>query len=162
FTITEEGRNVLNRKLSKIDIRFLKQYADFKRWHEASKDDVTETSIEAGSEIETGKTPEELLDYSYSQLKNELALDILEKVKSSSPSFFEMLVIDLLIKMGYGGSRKEAGQVLGKTGDGGIDGLIKEDKLGLDVIYIQAKRWENVVTIHQVRDFAGSLLAKKA
>lgn len=83
-------------------------------------------------------------------------------IKNCSSSFFEKLVVDLLIKMGYGGSRKDAGKALGKTGDGGIAGIIKEDKLGLSTIYIQAKRWENTVSIRDIRDFAGALLSKKA
>ena len=162
FIISEEGRKVLSENPQRIDVKFLKRYPVFKEWQESTKEDTDDTSVAEKPEIEISNTPEELLEYSYTKLRNELALDLLEKVKSSSPSFFELLVIDLLIKMGYGGSRKEAGQVLGKSGDGGIDGLIKEDKLGLDTIYVQAKRWENAVTIHQVRDFAGSLLAKKA
>lgn len=161
FIITEEGKKVLAKNPDRIDVRFLKSYPAFKEWQEATKDE-DETNTTGKVENDNSKTPEELLEYSFTQLRTELAMELLDKVKSSSPSFFEILVIDLLIKMGYGGSRKEAGQVMGKSGDGGIDGLIKEDKLGLDTIYVQAKKWENTVTIHQVRDFAGSLLAKKA
>src|SRR5205085_11890440 len=102
------------------------------------------------------------LEYSFAKLRDELATELIDKIKSSSPGFFERLVIDLLIKMGYGGSRKEAGKIMGKSGDGGIDGIIKEDKLGLDTIYVQAKKWNDTVSISQVRDFAGSLLSKKA
>jgi len=161
--ISQAGKQLLESKPEKIDVRFLKTLPGFKEWHESSssKDDEITPLIEK-TEIETGKTPEELLEYSFVSIKEQLASELLDKVKSSTPAFFEILVIDLLIKMGYGGSRKEAGQVMGKSGDGGIDGLIKEDKLGLDTIYVQAKRWENQVTIHQVRDFAGSLLGKKA
>jgi restriction system protein len=163
--ITEDGVNILAKSLPRIDVKFLQTLPKFQEWQSsyATKiDDIELAENENKIEIQTGKTPEELLDYSYSQLKEELASEIIDKIKSCSPAFFELLVIDLLIKMGYGGSRKEAGEVLGKSGDGGIDGIIKEDKLGLDTIYIQAKRWENTVTIHQVRDFAGSLLSKKA
>jgi restriction system protein len=91
-----------------------------------------------------------------------LAEELLESIKNCSPSFFEKLVIDLLIKMGYGGSRKEAGQAVGKSRDGGIDGIIKEDKLGLDIIYIQAKRWDNNVSRPEIQKFAGALLGQKA
>jgi restriction system protein len=160
FLITEEGYKILAENPARIDVKFLKRYPHFKEWQEAAKPE--DGASEDKTELESGKTPEELLEYSFTKLRSELALDLLEKVKNSSPAFFEALVIDLLIKMGYGGSRKEAGEVMGKSGDGGIDGLIKEDKLGLDTIYIQAKKWENSVTIHQVRDFAGSLLGKKA
>ena len=97
-----------------------------------------------------------------SKLKEELAAELIDKIKSCSFGFFEHLVIDLLIAMGYGGSKKEAGQILGKSGDGGIDGIIKEDMLGLDTIYVQAKKWDNTVSVGQIRDFAGSLLSKKA
>lgn len=91
-----------------------------------------------------------------------MAEELLESIKNCSPSFFEKLVIDLLIKMGYGGSRKEAGQAVGKSRDGGIDGIIKEDKLGLDIIYIQAKRWDNNVSRPEIQKFAGALLGQKA
>jgi restriction system protein len=163
--ITADGVNVLAKNLSRVDVKFLQTFPKFQEWinsYATKSNDVEAIEGEIKIEIQTGKTPEELLDYSYNQLKEELASEIIDKVKSCSPAFFELLVIDLLIKMGYGGSRKEAGEVLGKSGDGGIDGIIKEDKLGLDTIYIQAKRWDNTVTIHQVRDFAGSLLSKKA
>jgi restriction system protein len=161
--ISEAGRKLLETKPQRIDVKYLKTLPGFKEWQTSfsSKDDELETVVEK-AEIESGKTPEELLEYSFLSIKAQLASELLEKVKNCPPAFFEFLVVDLLIKMGYGGSRKEAGQVRGRSGDGGIDGLIKEDKLGLDTIYIQAKRWENQVTIHQVRDFAGSLLGQKA
>ena len=103
-----------------------------------------------------------MIGYSISKIREELISELIDKIKSCSPRFFEKLVIDLLIKIGYGGSLKEAGSIVGKSGDGGIDGIIKEDKLGLDKIYVQAKRWENIVPISQIRDFAGSLLQQKA
>jgi restriction system protein len=93
---------------------------------------------------------------------NEVAIELLDRLKKSTPAFFEKLVVDVLLAMGYGGFDSSNGEVTKYSGDGGIDGIIKEDKLGLDTIYIQAKRWENVVTISAVRDFAGSLLSKKA
>lgn len=163
FKITNDGLAVLKSKPEKINIKFLKTLPAFKEWHlsyTSKKDNDAETT--GTDEFDTERTPQELIDYSYSKLKDELAFELLEKIKACSPAFFEKLVIDLLIKMGYGGSRKDAGQIVGKSGDGGIDGIIKEDKLGLDVIYVQAKRWENQVTISSVRDFAGSLLSKKA
>ena len=164
FKITSDGLTVLKNKPEKINIKFLKTLPAFKEWHlsyTSRKDNGTGEATEV-EELDTEKTPQELLEYSYSKLKDELAFELLEKIKVCSPAFFENLVIDLLITMGYGGSRKDAGQIVGKSGDGGIDGIIKEDKLGLDVIYVQAKRWENQVNISSVRDFAGSLLSKKA
>jgi len=166
FGITQEGMKILESNPQRIDLKFLKEIPEYKQWkdsyikdwqyaHSPNKKEIVE-------EIETDKTPEELLDYSYVRLKEELAIELIEKIKDCSPIFFERLVVDLLIKMGYGGSRKEAGKVIGKSGDGGIDGIINEDKLGLDTIYIQAKKWETIVPITQIRDFAGSLLSKKA
>ena len=88
--------------------------------------------------------------------------ELLETVKSCPPAFFEQLVIDLLVKMGYGGTRKDAGQAIGKSGDGGIDGIIKEDRLGLDIVYIQAKKWENTVSRPEIQKFAGALQGQRA
>ena len=107
-------------------------------------------------------TPEELLASAYQRLRQGLELDLLEQVKSSSPAFFERIVIDLLVKMGYGGSRRDAGRAIGKSGDGGVDGIIKEDKLGLDVIYVQAKRWEGTVGRPEIQKFAGALQGHRA
>jgi restriction system protein len=163
FVISESGIKLLKSKPSRVDIKYLKTLPEFKEWQKTynnSKKIGSSTEIE--EEIETEKTPEELLDYSVQKIRNELSEELLDKIKTCSPRFFEQLVVDLLIKIGYGGSRKEAGSIVGKSGDGGIDGIIKEDKLGLDTIYIQAKRWENTVPIGQIRDFAGSLLQQKA
>jgi len=107
FIITEQGEKVLASKPKRIDIQFLQKLPEFKEWrdsYQSKKDDVNHERIE---EIETGKTPEELLDYSFTKLKEELASELIEKIKSCSANFFERLVIDLLIKMGYGGSRKK-------------------------------------------------------
>lgn len=162
FVITEKGLEILNSKPEKINIAFLKKMPKFKEWQDdySSKEKDDETIEE--TEMSSKKTPQELLDYSFQKLTNELSIELLDIVKSCSPVFFENLVIDLLIRMGYGGSRKEAGKAIGKSGDGGIDGIINEDKLGLDTIYIQAKRWENKVPVKEIRDFAGALLGQKA
>lgn len=101
--------------------------------------------------------PEELLEIAYQKLHTELISEILSTTKKCSPIFFESLVVDVLTKMGYGGSRVDAGKAVGKSHDGGIDGIIKEDRLGLDVIYIQAKRWEGTVTKPEIQKFAGAL-----
>jgi restriction system protein len=165
FAITQQGLEILKKKPKKIDVKFLQGLEDFKKWQTSYQTNYQNRKEEGQNiipEIENGKTPEELLDYSFQKLRDELASELIERIKNCSPTFFERLVIDLLIKMGYGGSRKEAGQIIGKSGDGGIDGIIKEDKLGLDTIYVQAKKWENTVPVGQVRDFAGSLLSKKA
>lgn len=107
-------------------------------------------------------TPEDQLALAYGRLRSGLEVDLLEQIKSVSPAFFERLVVDLLVAMGYGGSRQDAGRVIGKSGDGGIDGIIKEDKLGLDAIYIQAKRWENTVGRPDIQKFAGALQGHRA
>lgn len=157
FGITKEGIDIIQSKPQRIDLKFLKEIPEYKKWRETGAAD--NNTIE---ELEVDKTPEELLDYSYSQLKGELARELIEKIKECSPSFFERLVVDLLIKMGYGGSRKEAGKVIGKSGDGGIDGIINEDKLGLDTIYIQAKKWEGSVGRPEIQKFVGALAGQGA
>ena len=107
-------------------------------------------------------TPEEAIQASYDTLRKSLATDLLDQVKRASPSFFERLVVDVLVDMGYGGSRREAGEAIGQTGDEGIDGIVKEDRLGLDIIYIQAKRWASTVGRPEVQRFAGALAGKRA
>ena len=118
-----------------------------------------ETSTDEKLEIQT---PEEAIEAAYQNLRQTLADEVLQTVKSCSPSFFERLVIDVLVKMGYGGTRKDAGKAIGKSGDGGIDGIINEDRLGLDVIYIQAKKWENPVGRPEIQKFAGALQGQRA
>lgn len=152
--ITERGKEVLKKNPPKIDTNFLEQFPEYLEF----KNYTRETEPEQTSDL----TPEEILDGSYQDLRNELAHDLLERVKSCSPEFFERLVIDLLVGMGYGGSRSDAGQRVGKSGDGGIDGIIKEDKLGLDVINVQAKRWQNTVGRPEIQAFVGSLAGNRA
>lgn len=161
FKITERGNSVLGQNLSELSADFLTQYPEFVEFKLFRKPKGAESSMESIS-LSNSVTPEENLEYAFQKLRSELAKEILETVKKCSPSFFEKLVIDLLLRMGYGGSRQDAGEALGKSGDGGIDGIIKEDKLGLDTIYIQAKKWENVVPVKEVRDFTGALASKKA
>ena len=107
-------------------------------------------------------TPSEHIEIGYQRIREELEDELLTKIKESSPAFFERLVVELLVAMGYGGSRKDAGQTIGRSGDGGIDGVIKEDRLGLDAIYIQAKRWEGVVGRPEIQKFAGALQGQRA
>ena len=114
------------------------------------------------SEIIDVAPPEEILAKTHERLCSVLASELLDRVKKSHWTFFERLVVDLLIKMGYGGSRHDAARVVGKTGDGGIDGVIKEDMLGFDIIYIQAKKYEQPISEPQIRDFSGALDGKRA
>jgi restriction system protein len=159
--ITQRGLDVLSQKPKNIDIKFLEQFEDFKAFRTVTKTGGDETKNKHEEE-EVVKTPEEILEDSYNNLRQELAKELLDKVKTCSPKFFESLVVDLLVAMGYGGSRKDAGQAVGQSGDGGVDGIIKEDKLGLDVVYIQAKRWDNNVGRPVVQAFGGSLMGKRA
>jgi restriction system protein len=151
--ITPEGKKVLDENPSKVNIRYLNQFPSFD-WHR--KAEVAEQGKDEAEEAQS--TPEELLESSYQAIRDDLALRLLDKLKICSPTFFERLVVQLLVAMGYGGSLADAAQVVGKSGDGGIDGLIKADKLGLDVLCIQAKRWpENTVGRPVVQAFAGSM-----
>lgn len=112
---------------------------------------------------ETTETPEEVLENAFQSLREELKEQILDRLKNqSTPALFERIVVDVLVKMGYGGSRRDAGQAIGKSGDEGIDGIIKEDKLGLDAVYIQAKKWDNSVGRGEIQKFVGALQGQKA
>ena len=153
--ITESGQSVLKNKPARIDIQFLKQVGGADCLKSPSK---SEAVLDAESLTESSTaTPNDLVEAGYKSLRDTLIEDIIEQVKRCSPQFFERLVVKLLVAMGYGGSLEDAGQVLGRSGDGGIDGTIKEDKLGLDVICIQAKRWEGTVGRPVVQAFAGSM-----
>ncbi len=160
FRITDKGAEVLAKSPTEINIKFLQQFSEFNEFRK--KKDEGEEEQEQVIQEETSQTPQELLEYGYQKIKRDLAQELIELVKKASPRFFEQLVVELLLKMGYGGSLKDAGKAIGQSGDGGIDGIIKEDKLGLDVIYIQAKRWENVVGSKEIRNFVGSLVGQKA
>jgi len=158
FKITDLGLEVLQKNPKEINVKFLEQFPQFIEFRNLRK----EKDEDEREEENLTQTPQELLEYGYQRIKKDLASELLNFVKKSSPRFFEKLVVNLLIKMGYGGSLKDAGEAIGQSGDGGIDGIIKEDKLGLDIIYIQAKRWENVVGSKEVRNFVGSLVGRHA
>lgn len=158
FTITEKGLEVFKSNPPKINVAFLRQYPEFVEFQTVKKGSK---EIEDG-EVSVQQTPEESLEYGYQKLRQALAQDLLGKIKSCSAMFFEKLVVELLVKMGYGGSRRDAGQAIGKSGDEGIDGIIKEDKLGLDVIYIQAKKWDGAVGRPEIMKFVGALQGQHA
>lgn len=160
FQITDDGRNVLASKPAAIDIKFLMQFPKFLEFRNRSA--ATDGAEAAPSEAEGQKTPKEVLEESVQRLRNELAVELLDTVKGCSDKFFEHLVVDLLVKMGYGGSLKEAGRVTGGRGDQGIDGVIDQDRLGLDQVYVQAKRWKDTVNDKEIRNFIGSLAGRKA
>lgn len=159
FRITERGRGVLLSNPERIDVKYLEQFPEFIAFRELKHDKEGDPRPINGSLAET---PEEALDAAYQRLRNDLEADLLEQVKVASPSFFERLVVELLVRMGYGGSLRDAGQAVGKSGDDGIDGIIKEDRLGLDVIYIQAKRWSATVGRPDIQKFAGALQGHRA
>lgn len=165
FKITTRGQQVLDSHPSTINVNFLRRYAEYSEFIKPStsaKDDNGDQKLEQ-QVVQATATPDEILEAAYQGLRNTLADELLEKIKSASPVFFERLVVELLVKMGYGGSIKDAGRATRYTGDGGIDGIIKEDKLGLDVIYIQAKRWENnTVGRPDVQSFVGALEGQRA
>ena len=159
--ITERGLYLLDKKLEKIDMGTLKQFDEYNEFIKITN--VTKDDYDTITEIDT-HTPEEIMESAFQNIKRTLADEILEKIRNVTPAFFEKLVVDLLIKMGYGGSVKDAGKAIGKTNDEGIDGTIKEDKLGLDVIYIQAKRWKdgNTVGRPELQKFVGALAGQGA
>lgn len=152
FRITSEGLKVLQAQPPKIDVIFLDKYAGHLEFRKGPTKGPKPP--EPGGE----QSPKETIENSYQKLREDLAQEILATIKKQSPAFFERLVVTLLVAMGYGGSIADAGQAVGKSGDGGIDGIIKEDKLGLDVIYIQAKRWaQGTVGRPDIQGFVGAL-----
>jgi len=158
FNITEVGLKILKEKPLDINNTFLKQFPSFVEFRKRKENE----SRLIDEKVEIDQTPQELIEYGYQKLKSELVQDIIASIHKCSPRFFERLVVDLLLKMGYGGTLSDAGKAIGQSGDGGIDGIIKEDRLGLDAIYIQAKRWEAQVGSKEVRNFVGSLVGQKA
>ncbi len=159
FRITQRGREVVSKNPTAINVKFLEQFPGFIEFR-AKRREPEETT--EAVETENLQTPSELLERAYQKLREDLSAELLKIVIEYSPSFFERLVIDLLVKMGYGGSRKEAGKAIGRSGDEGIDGTINEDRLGLDVIYIQAKRWQATVGRPEIQKFAGALQGHRA
>ncbi|MBI4775560.1 MAG: restriction endonuclease [Deltaproteobacteria bacterium] len=154
YTITEEGKDLLSKGLSGIQVKDLLQIKDYLNTSGKESDRRIPSKIE--------QTPQEQFESGYTRMMGQLTAELLKSVKECSPYFFERLVVDLLLAMGYGGSRLEAGSTTSKTADGGIDGIIKEDRLGLDVIYLQAKRWEQNVTRPEIQKFAGALQGRRA
>jgi restriction system protein len=160
--ITDRGREALRIHPARIDLRVLngfEGYREFRSRRKSVEDDESDTSE---TEIQNAQTPEELLENAYLQVRRQVEIELLSQIKSSPPEFLERVVVDLVVRMGYGGSRKDAGEALGRSGDEGIDGIIKEDPLGLDIIYLQAKRWEGTVGRPEIQKFAGALQGQRA
>jgi restriction system protein len=159
FKISQRGLELLKTNPEKINKKILEQYPEFLEFQNVRRE-VQE--VEVLTDEPEKQTPEEQLENAYKTLFDGLASEIILLVKSCSPAFFERLVVELLLAMGYGGSRAEAGRAIGQSGDGGIDGIIDEDKLGLDSIYIQAKRWEGTVGRPEIQKFVGALQGNRA
>lgn len=161
FKVTERGQKVLEENPKQINASFLRQFDEFIDFVKPTKDDEDTETFEELDHSQA--TPEEVLDNAYQKIRKALAQDLLSRIKASHPSFFERLVVELLVKMGYGGSIKDAGRATRFTNDEGIDGIIKEDKLGLDVIYVQAKRWDSQpVGRPEIQSFVGALDGQRA
>ena len=153
--ITHRGLEALQQNPSEINHAFLVQYPEYVEFKSRKIPDKNDNG--------DGKTtPEEMIEEGYQRIRQELAQELLSQIKKNTPNFFEKLVVELLVKMGYGGSRRDAGEAIGRAGDEGIDGIIKEDRLGLDIIYIQAKRWENTVGRDEIQKFVRALQGKRA
>ncbi len=160
FQITKRGLEVLKAPPDRITVGFLEQFDEFLQFRERHEKNNTNNLV-LTKDVEA-QTPEEAIESAYNNIRQSLTDEILQTVKNCSPSFFETLVVDVLVKMGYGGTRKDAGKAIGKSGDNGIDGIINEDRLGLDVIYIQAKKWDNPVGRPEIQKFAGALQGQRA
>ncbi len=154
FKITPQGIQVLAQNPTRVDLRTLRDQPGYLNARDGQKE---ETSTEGTSIIEDPQTPEEQIENAYMALRRSLGSELLSRLLSASPGFFENTVVELLVAMGYGGTRKDAGQAIGRSGDEGIDGIIKEDRLGLDTIYIQAKRWSQTIGRPEIQKFAGAL-----
>jgi restriction system protein len=161
FQVTARGREVLKARPDRIDIKFLEQYPEFVEFR-TPKAEVEDIPSAAPADQPEPETPEEALEAAHLKMRTGLALELLNRIKAASPQFFERLVVELLLKMGYGGSRRDAGQAIGRAGDEGIDGVISEDRLGLDVVYLQAKKWEGTIGRPEIHKFVGALHGKRA
>lgn len=155
--ITPRGTTTLRSKPARVDVKLLEQFPEFMEFRALRHTD----SPSVVPDVDTS-TPEEALEEAYEAIRADLQSELLQRVRAASPAFFERMVVELLIRVGYGGSIRDAGQAVGRSGDGGIDGIIKEDRLGLDLIYIQAKRWENSVASPEVHKFVGALAQRHA
>ena len=154
YRIAPRGLEVLRSKPQRIDNELLSRFAELNEFRERSRH---RTARDATNDPDV-ETPQERLDAAYLGLRESIEAELLQQVKAASPPFFEQLVVQLLVKMGYGGSLEDAGRAVGRSGDGGIDGIINEDRLGLDVVHIQAKRWDQkTIGRPDVQSFAGSL-----
>lgn len=162
FYISDRGRKTLSENPDRISIKYLERFEEFQEFRQASNKNRTQQVTHADDGDTSSTTPEETLEQAYQQLRDEVANELLYLIKGNTPEFFEKLVVHLIVSMGYGGSVKEAGKATRKTADEGIDGVIKEDRLGLETIYLQAKRWEAAVGRPEIQKFVGALHGQRA
>ncbi len=163
FSVTARGQEVIAHNPDRIDNEFLERFPEFVEFRNQSRRTREDGSVPVtDATAQPVETPEEALESAYQTIRQGLAQELLVRIQACSPEFFERLVVELLVKMGYGGSRRDAGERIGQSGDGGIDGIIKEDRLGLDVIYIQAKRWQGSVGRPEIQKFVGALQGQRA
>ena len=163
FRITDRGREILQSGVSRIDNSFLLQYPEFTEFVSRSKaDDESESQSAPTTNGNETQTPEEALQLAYKRIRDDLAAELIDQIKAMSPAFFEQLVLDLMLKMGYGGTNDSSASLTNRGADEGIDGVINEDQLGLDIVYLQAKRWENQVGRPEIQKFVGALHGKRA
>jgi restriction system protein len=160
--ITERGMEALKNHPQKIDLRVLQEFEEYREFRNRRKNEDDSSHLAIEEDSDSGLTPEELLEDAYLKIRRQIESELLTQIKSAPPDFLERLIVDLVVRMGYGGSRKDAGEALGRSGDEGIDGIIKEDPLGLDIIYLQAKRWEGTVGRPEIQKFAGALQGQRA
>jgi restriction system protein len=164
YVLTDRGAALLAQQPGRVDMKLLAQFPEYIEFRNRRKEPTTTDApgnpvvVDAGEE----QTPNEAIEVAYQKLRFELVDELLQQIKGASPEFFERLVVELLLRMGYGGSRSDAGRAIGKSGDGGIDGIIKEDRLGLDIIYIQAKKWDSTIGRPEIQKFAGALQGQRA
>lgn len=160
IVITERGRSVIDENPSVVDVKYLRRFPEHLAFvsHKSPSGKAPTSNQDANEDL----PPLERLGDAYNEYRESLASDLLDLIMQSPPDFFERLVVEVLVAMGYGGTLKDAGQAVGKSGDGGIDGVIKEDRLGLEFIYIQAKRWDGTIQRPQLQAFAGALMERNA
>jgi restriction system protein len=162
YRITDRGRDVLRDPPARLTLSYLVRFPEYVEFRSRSRAPTEQSPSGVATTEEGNRTPEEYLEYGYSRLRGALAEEILSRVAAMPPAFFEKLVIDLLLAMGYGGSHEDAGRAVGRGGDEGIDGVIKQDRLGLETVYVQAKRWQGTVGRPEIQRFAGALQGRRA
>ncbi|WP_027849622.1 restriction endonuclease [Marinospirillum minutulum] len=162
FNISARGLKIVEEAPEQVTVKFLSKFKEFQEFRQGSQNNIKETNRVTNNVAAQEITPEEALEQAYQQLREEVANELLYRIKNNTPEFFEKLVVHLIVSMGYGGSVKEAGMATKKTADEGIDGVIKEDRLGLDAIYLQAKRWEAPVGRPEIQKFVGALHGQRA